>query len=185
MKFSVDQKTFAFIDASNIIYGAKDSGWFIDQKKLFGYLKNKYKISKAFFYYGKDSGNLKQTKFLEKLAQFGYTLRVKEIKRFGTKTKANCDVDLTMDTLLLLKNYEKAIFLTGDGDFLPLFEYLRVKGKKEITIISWPRRTAREIKRFAGEEFVDMNGLKYLLERPIKKGEDSKLESFPSTIIKF
>ncbi len=162
--------TFAFIDASNIIYGAKDSGWFIDQKKLFDYLKDKYKISKAFFYYGKDSNNPKQTKFLEKLVEFGFTLKVKEVKRFGTKTKANCDVDLTMDALLLVKSYKKAIFLTGDGDFLPLFEYLRNKAEKQIVIISWPRRTARDIKKFAGEEFVDMNGLKYLLERPIKKG---------------
>lgn len=163
-------KTFAFIDASNIIYGAKDSGWFIDQKKLFNYLKDKYKVSKAFFYYGQDSNNPKQAKFLQKLVQFGYILRVKEIKRFGTKTKANCDVDLTMDALLLLKNYNSAIFLTGDGDFLPLFEYLRKKAQKQIVVISWPRRTAREIKKFAGEGFVDMNGLKYLLERQQKRG---------------
>ena len=36
-------KTYAFIDASNIIYGARAEGWFIDQKKLillnFGSLK--------------------------------------------------------------------------------------------------------------------------------------------------
>ena len=33
---------YAFIDASNIIYGARSEGWFIDQKKLFVYLKNKF-----------------------------------------------------------------------------------------------------------------------------------------------
>lgn len=168
------KKTLAFIDASNIIYGAKDSGWFIDQKKLLNYLKNKYGINKAFFYYGQDSNNPKQTKFLQKLAEFGFTLRVKEIKRFGTKSKANCDVDLTMDALLLVKNYTRAIFLTGDGDFLPLLKYLQGKAKKTVVVISWPHRTAREIKKFAGEEFVDINSLKYLLERPIKKGRTLK-----------
>ena len=34
--------TYAFVDASNIIYGAKAEGWFIDQKKLLNYLKKKF-----------------------------------------------------------------------------------------------------------------------------------------------
>ena len=42
-------KTYAFIDASNIIYGAKEEGWFIDQKKLLIYLKKKFKVSSGFF----------------------------------------------------------------------------------------------------------------------------------------
>ena len=98
-------KTYAFIDASNIIYGAREEGWFIDQKNLFAYLKNKFSISKAFFYYGKDSNSKRKQKFLDKLEQFGYMLRVKEVKRYGTRTKANCDVDLTMDMLLMMKEY--------------------------------------------------------------------------------
>ena len=52
--------TYAFIDASNIIYGAKAEGWFIDQKKLLFYLRKKFSVLKAFFYYGKDSKNDKQ-----------------------------------------------------------------------------------------------------------------------------
>lgn len=163
-------KTYVFVDASNIIYGARDSGWFIDQEKLFGYLKEKYLANKIFFYFGKDSSNLNQGKFLLALKRFGYILRVKEIKRFGDKTKANCDVDLTMDALLLIKEYKRGIFLTGDGDFMPLFEYLRNKAKRKVVIIAWPHRTAREVKKFVGKEFVDMNGLKYLLERQQKRG---------------
>ena len=167
-------KTYAFVDASNIIYGARDAGWFIDQKKLFGYLKVKYQVKTAIFYFGKDSQNEKQAAFLEKLKKFGFVLRVKEIKRFGAKTKANCDVDLTMDALLLAREYKRGIFLTGDGDFCPLFEYLQNKAKKVVVVIAWPHRTAREIKKFAGENFVDMNSLRYLLERPIKKGRTLK-----------
>ena len=61
---------------------------------------------------------------------FGYTLRVKEIKRFGERVKANCDVDLTMDMLIMIKEYKRAVVLTGDGDFAPLFSYLISKKKK-------------------------------------------------------
>lgn len=157
------QKVYAFVDASNIIYGAKAEGWFIDQKKLSAYLKVKFKAKKAFFYYGKDSKDIKKEKFLKKLKQFGFILRVKEIKRFGKRTKANCDVDMTMDLLLKIDEYDKAVVLTGDGDFAPLFYHLQSKGK-EVVIISSPKRTAREIKKFAGANHIDFGSLRYLLE---------------------
>lgn len=157
-------KTYAFIDASNIIYGARAERWFIDQQKLFKYLKNKFSVSKAFFYYGKDSRNVKQQKFLKRLEEFGYVLRVKEIKRYGTKSKANCDVDLTMDVLLKIKEYQRAIMLTGDGDFLPLIQYI-VKRKKEVVIIASPKSTAREIREFVRHSFINFGNLRYFIER--------------------
>ena len=155
--------TYVFIDASNIIYGARAEGWFIDQEKLFRYLKKKFNISKAFFYYGKDSKNEKQEKFLNKLKTFGYTLRVKEIKRFGKRTKANCDVDLTMDMLLMENEYDRAIVLTGDGDFAPLFLYL-ISKRKKIIIISSPKITARDLKKIVGNEHIDFGSLRYFIE---------------------
>lgn len=156
-------KTYAFVDASNIIYGARAEGWLIDQKKLLQYLKNKFVVSKAFFYYGKDSKSIKQQKFLKRLEEFGYILRVKEIKRYGTKSKANCDVDLTMDVLLKIKEYQRAIMLTGDGDFAPLLLYLISKNKK-IIIVSSPRSTAKEIRAIAGDQHIDFRSLRFLIE---------------------
>ncbi len=167
------KRTYCFIDASNIIYGAKDSGWFIDQKKLFDYLKRKYAAKKVFFYFGQENNDQKQQKFLNKLRIFGFTLRVKQVKHYGNRRKANCDVDLTMDSLLFAHKFDHAIYLTGDGDFYPLFEHLKKKSKS-VTIISWPRRTAREVRRFAGDAFVDMGSLRYLIERRIKKGRTLK-----------
>lgn len=159
----MNKKTYAFIDASNIIYGARAEGWLIDQKRLFEYLKRKFSISQAFFYYGKDSKSKKKENFLDKLQQFGYTLRVKELKRYGKRIKANCDVDLTMDLLIKIKEYKRAVVLTGDGDFAPVLKYLQEKNK-EIVIISSPRITAKEIKSIAGGNYIDFGGLRYLLE---------------------
>lgn len=162
------QNVYAFIDASNIIYGAKAEGWFIDLKKLFKYLKKKYFVTKAFFYYGKDSKSAKKEAFLKKLKSFGYILRVKEIKRYGKKSKANCDVDMTMDMLLLMKEYTKAIVLTGDGDFAPLLAHLMLN-KKEITVIASPKRTAREIRSLLDGKVQSFDDLKTLLEYKKKR----------------
>lgn len=70
--------------------------------------------------------------------------------------------------LLLKDKYERAVVLTGDGDFFPLFEYLKKQGK-EIIIIAFARRTAREIKRFAGPRFIGLTNERYFLERKLKK----------------
>ena len=161
-------KTYGFVDASNIIYGAKAEGWFIDQNKLLNYLKKKFHVSKAFFYYGKDSKSLKKEKFLQKLRDFGYILRVKEIKRYGKKTKANCDVDLTMDVLLKINEYKCAIVLTGDGDFAPLLSYL-ISKKKKVVVISSPKRTAKEIRQIVKDEHIDFGSLRFLIEYKKKR----------------
>jgi len=49
----MNSKTYAFIDAANLFYGGEKSlGWKMDYKKLFRYLKEKYRVSKAFYYAG-------------------------------------------------------------------------------------------------------------------------------------
>lgn len=50
-------ETYAFIDASNLFYGGEKSlGWKIDYQKLLGYLKDKYGVTKTFYYAGIDIG---------------------------------------------------------------------------------------------------------------------------------
>lgn len=72
--------------------------------------------------------------------------------------------------MLLKDKYDRAIVLTGDGDFLPLFEYL-FKEKKEIKLLAFSKRTARELKMFARGNFIGLSTERYFLERkPQKKG---------------
>jgi len=68
------KKTYAFIDATNIIYGAQDNGWKMDFKKLIKYLKERFNVQKVFYHAGVDQENKKQLKFYEKLQEFGYLL---------------------------------------------------------------------------------------------------------------
>ena len=51
------------------------------------------------------------------------------------------------------KRFDRAVILSGDGDFLPVLKYLR-KIKRSVDIGSGSR-TAREIRQFAGSDFRD------------------------------
>lgn len=53
MKKKKDLITYVFIDASNLFYGGERSlGWKIDYSKLLKYLRNKYTVSKVFYFGG-------------------------------------------------------------------------------------------------------------------------------------
>ena len=50
--------------------------------------------------------------------------------------------------------FDRAVILSGDGDFLPVFKHLRNQGK-EVIILARGSRTAKEIRQFAGSNFRD------------------------------
>ena len=58
-------------------------------------------------------------------------------------------------------NFDRAVVLSGDGDFLPVLKHLKTNGK-EIIILARGPRTAKEIRQFAGNNFRDFE---YLRER--------------------
>lgn len=160
-------KTYAFIDASNIIYGTRDEGWKVDFKKLFKYLKERYKCTKVYYFAGLDKKNTKQHHFYQKLERFGYDLVLKPVKIYyqlgGVAVrKANCDVDLTFYAMRDKEKFDKAIFFTGDGDFAILLDYF-LKQKKQVLVIATGKRTAKEIRQLVGERFTELKSLKNII----------------------
>ena len=161
-------KTYAFIDASNIIYGTRDEGWKVDFKKLFKYLTERYKCKKIYYFAGEDKDNKKQLNFYKKLSIFGYELVLKPVKIYrqdnGIFTrKANCDVDLTFYAMRDKDLFSRVIFMTGDGDFEVLFRYF-IKQKKQIIVIANGRRTAKEIRKLMGPNFTPIRSLQNLIQ---------------------
>lgn len=109
-----------------------------------------------------------RVRFYLRLKKFGYTLYLKPVKLYdqddgSTKRKANCDVDMAFHLMKEKDNFDRAIILSGDGDFLPVLKYLKEEGK-DILILARGPRTAKELKQFAGSNFRDFEYLKYLLK---------------------
>ena len=166
-------KTYTFIDASNIIYGTRDEGWRVDFRKLFKYLRERYKSEIIYYFAGVEKNNPKQEGFYKLLNKIGYHLILKPVKLYlqpdGKKVrKANCDVDLTFFTMKEITKFNRAIFFTGDGDFEILIKYLLEKDKTVI-IFANASRTAREIKVLKGIQFNDLRVLKEVVEFKAKK----------------
>ena len=137
------QKIFAFIDSQNLNLGTcKDirkgkkiiyRGWKLDYKKFRRYLFDKFRVTKAFLFIG----YIKQNKRLyRQLNSFGYDLIFKPtVKDNQGKPKGNVDAELVLHAAAVqFPNYDKAVIVSGDGDFYCLHEYLE-KNKKLLRII--------------------------------------------------
>lgn len=161
--------TFAFIDATNIIYGANNSGWAVDFQKLIAYLKSRFHCTKIYYYAGVDNDNLKQLRFYEKLQEFGYLLRLVPVKKFKDgKKKADVDSRMTFEMMKHYPYYKRLIVFTGDGDFYWVLEYL--KTKKNVHLIAHSRSTAKELKELFAGDFTDIQDIKrHLIFEKAKK----------------
>lgn len=103
--------------------------------------------------------HLQRVRFYLKLKSFGYDLFLKPVKMYEqedgtTKRKANCDVDMAYYLMKEKDKFDRAVILSGDGDFLPVLKHLKSL-KKEIVVLARGPRTAREIRQFAGGNFRD------------------------------
>ena len=112
--------------------------------------------------------HLQRVRFYLKLEKFGYKLFLKPVKLYEqddgtTKRKANCDVDMAFHLMKEKDSFDRIVVLSGDGDFLPVLKYLKSAGK-EVVVLARSKRTAKEIRQFAGSNFRDFEYLKYRLK---------------------
>lgn len=129
-------KIYAFIDSQNLNLGIRDQGWVLDFRRFRQYLKDKYKVTKTFLFIGFIPKNRNLYQFLK---QSGYLLIFKPIVeshfKNKIKIKGNVDAELVLHSMIEFPFYDKAIIVTGDGDFYCLIKYLKTKKKLEKLII--------------------------------------------------
>jgi len=129
---------YAFIDSQNLNLGTsknlyKDGkliykGWKLDFKKFRQYLTDKFKVKKALLFIGYIKKNWKLYKFLK---SSDYKLVFKPtINDEQGKPKGNVDAEIVLhSSAIQYLKYDKAIIVSGDGDFYCLHQYLKEKKK--------------------------------------------------------
>ncbi|MBI2019049.1 NYN domain-containing protein [Candidatus Daviesbacteria bacterium] len=150
-------KTYAFIDSQNLNLGtSKDifhgrkltyKGWKLDFKKFRIYLTDKFRVDKAFLCIG----YIKQNESLyKKLRADGYKLIFKPtVKDHQGKSKGNVDAELVLHAAAVeFSRYDKAVIVSGDGDFYCLHEYLEKNNKLLRIIIPNSKSESSLLKKF-------------------------------------
>lgn len=144
-----EPRVYAFIDSQNLNIGVQKSGWKMDWRKFRKFLADNFGVTKAFMFIGYIPEN---EDLYEQMHQAGYAVVLKptfDLTRpqpemmevmhedLGQKSepedkkpvKGNVDAELVLWAMKEMSNYEKAIIVSGDGDFYCLVEYLDQKGR--------------------------------------------------------
>lgn len=139
---------YAFIDSQNLNLGTQKMGWKMDWKKFREWLKTEYDVEKAFMFIGylpdfeKLYDQLHSQGFLVVLKPTLEMFHTEEPKKEGDSpsddskpaeekkaVKGNIDADLVLHVMKEKPNYDKAVIVSGDGDFYSLLEHLDQQGK--------------------------------------------------------
>lgn len=109
--------------------------------------------------------------FFDALAKLGVEMRTKDLQIFsGGAKKADWDVGLAVDAIIASPKLDTVILLTGDGDFVPLVEYLQTHGGCQVEVVSFGRSSSAKLKE-AADDFLDLDldPRRYLLNfRPMR-----------------
>ena len=155
---------YAFIDSQNLNLGVRTMGWQVDYKKLRLYLKNKYNVDRAFMFIGLVANN---QKLYTQLQAAGFILIFKPTVRYfenGKETvKGNVDAELVLHASAIeYSNYDKAIIISGDGDFACLIEFLEENNK--LLHVFTPNSKYSKLLRPYSKYIVELSQLRSSLE---------------------
>jgi uncharacterized LabA/DUF88 family protein len=156
------QVNYAFIDGTNLHQTMKKVGWELDYRRFRIYLSEHYGVGKAYYFIGYMPGN---TALYSSLQSAGYILIFKPILETPDgRVKGNCDAELVLQAMIDLDNYEKAIIVSGDGDFYCLVNYLRDKSKLDYVLAPRRKLCSKLLKTAARERIQFIDDLRIKLE---------------------
>ncbi|OHA21257.1 MAG: hypothetical protein A2849_00485 [Candidatus Taylorbacteria bacterium RIFCSPHIGHO2_01_FULL_51_15] len=155
-------------------------GVFIDTQNLYHSAKNLYRANVNFGQVLKDAvANRTLTRaiaylittegaeekgFFEALEKIGIETKSKPLQIFGSGAKkADWDVGLAIDAVKLAPKLDAVIIASGDGDYVPLVEYLKNLGC-QVEVVAFGKSTSSKLLEVA-DDFIDLdeNPRKYLL----------------------
>lgn len=164
------QTNFAFIDSQNLHLSIKELGWDLDYKRFRVYLSEKYGVGQAFLFIGFHPD---RQRLYTALQQMGYVCVFKPTLTYKDGSiKGNCDAELVLHAMIEIVNYERAVIVTGDGDFHCLIEHLVAKGKLEKLLVPNQKKYSALLKRFPSGYLGFVSDLEHTLKRkePRKDG---------------
>lgn len=151
-----EQRVAILIDTQNLYHSAKN---LYKSKVNFGAVVKtalgSRKLIRALSYVvNTESGE--ETPFFEALEKLGIEIKTKDLQIFyGGAKKADWDVGLAIDAIKLSHKVDAIVIASGDGDFVPLVEYIKSQGC-QVEVISFGRSSSQRL-RDSVDDFIDMD----------------------------
>ncbi len=150
------QRVGVFIDTQNLYHSAKN---LYKSRVNFGAvvkeaLAGRNLIRAVAYVVTTESGE--ESAFFDALTKMGIETRTKDLQVFsGGAKKADWDVGMAVEAIAMAEKLDSVVLATGDGDFVPLVEYLKNHGV-QVEVISFAKSSSARL-REAADDFIDMS----------------------------
>ncbi|MBI2625944.1 NYN domain-containing protein, partial [Candidatus Parcubacteria bacterium] len=113
------------------------------------------KLIRAIAYVVKSDVEEEKT-FFDALTRLGIETKIKDLQVFyGGAKKADWDVGITVDAVRLAPTLDVVVLVSGDGDFVPVVEYLKNQGK-QVEVLAFGESSSSRLKETA-DDFIDLS----------------------------
>ncbi len=163
-----EQRVAVLLDVQNLYHSAKNLyGARVNFREVLNRAVLQRKLIRAFAYVVRTKTG-EEKPFFEALVKLGIETRIKDLQEFyGGMKKADWDVGIVIDAIRTAAGVDVISLASGDGDFIPLVEYLKNQGKR-VEVLAFGRTTSLKLKETT-DEFIDLDKApgKYLLKNII------------------
>lgn len=165
-----EQRVGVFIDVQNMYYSAKN---LFNAKVNFGNILEtavgNRKLIRAVAYVVKTKTGEEKV-FFEALEKLGLETREKELMIYGGVKKADWDVGICIDAIALAERLDVIVLVSGDGDFIPLVQYLKMNKGCRVESMAFRETTSTKLIETV-DDFVDLaqDKRRYLISQRTKR----------------
>ena len=162
---------YAYIDNQNLYLATKNAPepWEVDMKRFMVYLKEKYKVVRAYLFMGAYDDKFK--KRYDMYSNFGYQLMFRQhTDSLTSRKKGNVDTDVVFQMMydsFYDKHVDKMILVSGDGDYFKTVKHLLEVDKLERVLLP-SRKNASSLYKALAENrkaLLDKANLKRRIQR--------------------
>ncbi|HEY4527931.1 MAG TPA: NYN domain-containing protein, partial [Candidatus Paceibacterota bacterium] len=161
-----NQRVAVFIDAQNMYHSARSLfGGRLNFKELLKQAVYGRQLVRAFGYVIRTKTG-EEKPFIDALLNLGIETREKDLQEFfGGAKKADWDVGIAVDAIRTAEIVDVVVLVSGDGDFIPLVEFLKNQGRR-VEVMAFGPSASGKLKEMA-DEFIDLADEpgKYILKR--------------------
>jgi uncharacterized LabA/DUF88 family protein len=160
-----EQRVGIFVDIQNLYYTARNVyNARVNFTTILADAAGDRPIVRAIAYGIKADMPEEQT-FFDALKKAGFEVKLKELQSFyGGAKKGDWDVGIVMDIIKLLPKLDVVVLASGDGDYIPLLEYLQIQGVR-VELVSFGKSTSTKMRNEIVDAYLDLdsNTSKYLM----------------------
>ena len=152
-----NQRVAVLVDVQNLYHSAKHMfSARVNYQTLLEEVVAGRMLVRSLAYVVKAGDLAEEQAFFDALTKAGFEVKSKDLQVFaGGMKKADWDVGITVDAIKLADKLDVIVLVTGDGDYVPLVEYLKNQGRR-VEVFAFGKSASAKLKESA-DEFVDLS----------------------------